>query len=58
MKKKPKNEYVIRKVVRADSIAEALTKEKRAPVVEVILVSVEKSRSASIGFGFSDPKEA
>lgn len=52
---KKKNLYVIRKTVEAESIADALIKEKRAPIAEILLVQVLNGKyDTTMGFGFGD----
>lgn len=49
--KKKKNVYIIRKSVKADSMAEALKKERRAPVLDIILCSPDGTQlQPMIGF--------
>lgn len=50
-----KNLYVVRKTVEAESIEDALKKEKGAPVAEVMLVMLNGSKYETVmGFGFGD----
>lgn len=57
-KKKPLNAYVVRKTVLAESIEDALKREKRAPVSEVLLVNHTNGKYETvIGFGFGERQD-
>lgn len=51
MAKKVKNKYVIRKIIEADSVEEAIKNEKKAKIAEVILISSDgKQLMPAVGF--------
>lgn len=58
-KKKKENLYVVRKMVKARSLEEALKKEKQAAPLEIIMVVDNKKEelAPAIGFSFSTLKE-
>lgn len=47
------NIYIIRKIVKAKNIVEALKKEKKAPIGDIVLASVKQKEQLLPAIGFS-----